>query len=60
MEKQMSEKIGVQLTPSEIQVIHRALSYYIGDWTGEYTEVETKLLKELETVFKRIVIMEEA
>ena len=56
----MSEKIGVQLTPSEIQVIHRALSYYIGDWTGEYTEVETKLLKELETVFKRIVIMEEA
>lgn len=51
-------KIGVQLTPGEIQVIHRALSYYIGDWTGEYTEVESKLLKELEDAFKRIVLME--
>lgn len=51
-------KIGVQLTPTEIQVIHRAIEYYISDWTSEYTEVETKLLKELENVFKRIIVME--
>ena len=57
----MSEdiKIGVQLTPKEIQVIHRALSYYISDWTVEYAEVEMKLLNELADVFKRIIVMEE-
>jgi hypothetical protein len=55
----MSDKIGVQLTPREIQVIHRALSYYISDWTVEYAEVEMKLLNELADVFKRIVVMEE-
>ena len=54
----MSDKIGVQLTPAEIQVIHRALSYYISDWTVEYAEVEMQLLRNLEEVFKRIVVME--
>ena len=51
-------KIGVQLTPKEIQVIHRAIEYYISDWTVEYAEVEMKLLRDLEEAFKRIVIME--
>lgn len=55
----MSEvKIGVQLTPKEIQVIHRAIEYYISDWTVEYAEVEMKLLHQLEEIFKRIVVME--
>ena len=51
-------KIGVQLTPKEIQIIHRAIQYYISDWTVEYAEVEMKLLNELENIFKRIVVME--
>lgn len=51
-------KIGVQLTPKEIQVIHRAIQYYISDWTVEYAEVEMKILRELEDAFKRIVLME--
>lgn len=51
-------KIGVQLTPKEIQVIHRAIEYYISDWTVEYAEVEMKLLRDLEEAFKRIVVME--
>lgn len=51
-------KIGVQLTPKEIQVIHRAIEYYISDWTVEYAEVEMKLLRDLEDAFKRIVLME--
>ena len=51
-------KIGVQLTPKEIQVIHRAIQYYISDWTVEYAEVEMKLLRDLEEAFKRIVVME--
>ena len=54
----MSYKIGVQLTPKEIQIIHRAIQYYISDWTVEYAEVEMKLLNELENIFKRIVVME--
>jgi hypothetical protein len=57
----MSEdmKIGVQLTPKEIQLLHRAVKYYISDWGIEYAEVEMKLLNELESVFKRIIVMEE-
>jgi hypothetical protein len=51
-------KIGVQLAPKEIQVIHRAIQYYISDWTVEYAEVEMKILRELEDAFKRIVLME--
>lgn len=58
MEKQVSDKIGVQLTPSEIQIIHRALKYYIGDGY-EHTGIEVKLLQELADVFKRIIVMEE-
>jgi hypothetical protein len=54
----MTDKIGVQLTPAEIQAVHRALTYYIGDGY-EYTGVEVKLLQELADVFKRIVAMEE-
>jgi hypothetical protein len=52
-------KIGVQLTAKEIQLLHRAVQYYISDWTVEYAEVEMKLLHELESVFKRIIVMEE-
>lgn len=51
-------KIGVQLTPAEIQVIHRALKHYIGDGY-EHTGIEVKLLQELADVFQRIVVMEE-
>jgi hypothetical protein len=51
-------KIGVQLTAKEVQVIHRAIQYYISDWTVEYAEVEMKLLRDLEDAFKRIVVME--
>ena len=51
-------KIGVQLTPKEIQLLHRAVKYYISDWGIEYAEVEMKLLNELENIFKRIVVME--
>ena len=51
-------KIGVQLTPKEIQLLHRAVQYYISDWTVEYAEVEIKLLRDLEDAFKRIVLME--
>jgi len=55
----MSEdiKIGVQLTPTEIQIIHKALKYYIGDGY-EYTGIEVKLLQELADVFNRIIVME--
>jgi len=59
----MSEdiKIGVQLTPAEIQVIHRALTYFIktGQEATPYAETELKLLQELADVFKRIIVMEE-
>jgi hypothetical protein len=51
-------KIGVQLTPTEIQVIHRAIEYYISDWTVEYAEKEMQLLRQLEEIFKHIVVME--
>ena len=56
----MSEdiKIGVQLTPKEIQLLHRAVQYYISDWGIPYAEVEMKLLRDLEDAFKRIVVME--
>lgn len=53
-------KIGVQLTPTEIQVVHKALTYYLQ--TGQdanVADIQLKLLKELADVFKRIITMEE-
>ena len=56
----MADKIGVQLTPAEIQAVHRALTFYIQ--TGKDVlgnDIQVKLLEELSDVFKRIVAMEE-
>ena len=55
----MTYKIGVQLTPAEIQAVHRALTYFIQTGKEVYPDVQFKLLDELENVFKRIVVMEE-
>lgn len=57
----MTYKIGVQLTPAEIQAVHRALTYYIqtGKEAAPYAVSHIKLLDELADVFKRIVAMEE-
>ena len=59
----MSEdiKIGVQLTLTEIQVIHRALTYFIktGQEATPYADTQLKLLEELATIFQRIIVMEE-
>lgn len=57
----MTYKIGVQLTPEEIQIIHRALTYYLktGKDAVPYADVQLKLLEELANVFQRIVVMEE-
>ena len=57
----MADKIGVQLTPAEIQAVHRALTFYIqtGKEAAPYAVSHIKLLDELADVFKRIVAMEE-
>ena len=57
----MTDKIGVQLTPAEIQAVHRALAFYIqaGKEAAPYAITHIKLLDELADVFKRIVAMEE-
>jgi hypothetical protein len=54
-------KIGVQLTPMEIQMLHRALTHYIikGQDEVPYADVQIQLIKELADVFKRIIVMEE-
>lgn len=61
MEKQVSDKIGVQLTLMEIQMLHRALTNYIikGQDEVPYADVQIQLIKELADVFKRIIVMEE-
>ena len=57
----MSDKIGVQLTLMEIQMLHRALTNYIikGQDEVPYADVQIQLIKELADVFKRIIVMEE-